>query len=511
MSGGAPADQIGMNRNPVTDVADLQAANPQSVTPAGTGATRGGLATAVQVFRSAFDLVGRMGLMMALGAIGTLAITRLLGPTHYGGYASAIATAAILGAAADFGFSMMLSRDAAGSAALHRSMLRAAYEVAIAWSAVLTVVLVALAISAGLSTDRGAVLLVLAPSMLFNGLNPARVFLIITQRTRQLLLIDVSSLIVQLTVGISVAAAGLGPIAVGITVSAGSIANNIIVSIVAARTLPPGGGEPFSRRTLVRRSAPLGLSSILVQVYLTIDVALLGWLVTGPRLGEYAAASRLVLVLAGVAGAVMSGALPTLATKAGHREELEDLARRICHWLVVGPLPLFVALMLFAGPIVTLALGSRYAHAAPLLRILAIAGCIGVFSNLVGNLMIVFHKNTAMLIQNVVAIAVNVTGNLLLVPIIGVVAAAWMTVATEAVVCIGAMIAVRGEVDLTRILSIGVRPAIAVAAASAVALALLQTPLLAAPVSALTFLLLLKLMGAWPAEFRIGRWRPSTG
>lgn len=501
-----------MKRDP-DDVADGRAAHSElAEAPAvADQVTRGGLVAAFEVFGSAFDLVGRMGLITVVGAIGTLAITRLLGPTHYGSYASAIATVAILGVAADFGFSVMLSRDAIGSSGSRKAMLRAAYEVASAWSAVLTVVVIGLAVSAGLSSDRGAVLLVLAPSMLFNGLNPARVILIITRRTRQLLVIDVATLIVQVSAGVLVAAAGLGPIAVAITVSAGSIANNLIVTAVVGRSLPSGNQERFPRRLLIRRSAPLGLASILVQVYLTIDVALLGWLVSGPRLGDYAAASKLVLVLGGLAGAVMSGALPTLSAKVTERHELEALAQRIWHWLVVGPLPLFVALALFAGPIVHLALGRQYARAAPLLQILALAGCIGVLSNLVGSLMVVFHKNTAMLVQNGAAIIVNVAGNLLFVPLIGVAAAGWMTVATELVVCIGSIVSLRGEIGLARILSVSVRPSIATAAASGVALVLLQTPLLAALASAMTFGVLIWLLGAWPAEFRLRRLWPSTG
>ena len=137
---------------------------------------------ATQVFRAALDLVGRLGLVT-------------------------VATVGVLGAA-DLGFSLMLSRDAARSPAKRRPMLRAAYEVAVVWSAFLTLVLIALAFSAGLSSDRGLVLLVLAPSLLFSGLNPARTFMVIAQRTRLLVLIDVLVLIIQVGASVFVAKRG---------------------------------------------------------------------------------------------------------------------------------------------------------------------------------------------------------------------------------------------------------------------------------------------------------------
>ncbi|MDQ6822092.1 MAG: oligosaccharide flippase family protein [Actinomycetota bacterium] len=464
---------------------------------------------AAQVFRAAVDLVGRLGLVTVLGAIATLAITRLLGPTGYGTYASAIATAALLGAAADLGFSLMLSRDAAGSPAAHRSMLRAAYEIAIAWAAVLTVILVALAFTADVASDRGMVLLVLAPSMLFNGLNPARTFMVIARRTRLLVLIDVCVITIQVGVSVLVAAQGLGPVAVAVAVSAGSIVNNLIVSVAVAKVLEPGSRERFSRRVLLARAAPLGVVSILTRVYLTIDLVLLGWLITGPRLGQYAAAAKVVTVLSAVSGAVMSGALPAMAVRVSDRRELERLIVRVWHWLVVVPLPVFVGLLLFAGPAVRLAFGARYAHASALLGILAGAGVVSVLSNLVGNLMVVFERNRALVIQNSIAIVFNVAGNLILVPQIGVVAAAWMTLATEVLVCTSAIVRLRGDLSLARLVTVSRRPVLALVVASAVALVLLDTPVVAVCASALSFLAVLSALGAWPAEFRLPRWASS--
>jgi O-antigen/teichoic acid export membrane protein len=464
---------------------------------------------AQRVAGSALNLVGQFGALTVLSTLSTIAITRLLGPSGYGVYGSAVATSALLGAMADFGFGMMLSRDMAEEKAGHRALLRSAYEVASGWSLILALAMVVMAFAAPITSQRGLALLVLAPSMAFNGLNPARVFFVVTYQTTKLVRMDVLTTLAQVLVTIAVAAAGLGPVAVAATVSIGSIVNNVIIALMAERMLGPAGAERFSRRELIRRSAPLGLLSIMTKVYLTIDLVLLGWYVTGPRLGDYAAASKILTVIAGLSGVVMGGALPALASKARVRDELRRLTERVWHWLMVGAVPLFVALALFAPLMVRIALGERYHGAVPLIRILCIAGAITVVSNLVGNVMVAVRRMRPLFIQNSAAIALNIAGNVILIPRYGVYAAAWMTAATEALVCAGSLFSLRHELDFARLVRVSVRPALATLIAAAVAVPLDRWQLIAAPVAACVFLLALSLLHAWPTEFHPARLLPA--
>ncbi len=455
------------------------------------------------VARSVLNLVGRFGAITFLSGLSTIAITRLLGPAGYGQYAAAVATWAVLGATADLGFSLMLSRDLPHLTGSHRATLRAAYEVATAWSSVLAVVMVGLAFSAGITSTRGVALLLLAPSMVFNGLNPARVFFVVRHRTGQLLRLDVITTFLQVVATVLVAALGFGVDAIIAALSAGSIVNGIVVALAAHRLLEPSDVRRIGRRDLIRRSVPLGMLAIMTKVYLTIDLVLLGWLVSGSRLGDYAAASKLLTVLATVAGVVMSGALPAISSLTGRPRDLERLVGRIWTWLAVGVVPIFAAVALFAQPLIVLLLGHSYVHAAPLLRILSLAGGVSVVNSLLGNLMIAFRKTKALFVQNTAAIVTNVTGNLLLVPRFGVTASAWLTAATELLVGLAAMAVIAREVDLGPSLAASVRPAIAVIVSGAVALLLRRWTLPAAAASSASFVLLITALRAWPADFRI--------
>ncbi len=432
---------------------------------------------------------------------GTIAIIRLLGSTSYGQYASAVATWSVLGATADFGFSLMLSRDLPHLDGSQRPILRSAYEVATAWSSLLALAMIGLSFSAGVSSPRGLALLILAPSMVFNGLNPARIFFLVRHRTGLLLRLDVSTTLLQVSATVLIAALGFGIDAVAAALSVGSIVNGVVVAIAANRLLEPAAARRTSRSDLIRRAVPLGLLAVMTKVYLMIDLVLLGWLVSGSRLGDYAAASKILTVLATVAGVIVAGALPAISSLIGRSDDLARLIARIWTWLVVGAMPIFVALALFAGPIVHVVLGPDYRSAAPLLRILSLAGALTVVNNLLGNLMIAFHKTRGLFLQNGAAIVLNVVGNLILVPKVGVLASAWLTAGCEVLVLLAAAFSLRRAVNLRSCFAQTPRPAAALILAAAVALLLAHWTVWAAVGSTSVFIAMVAVLRAWPEDF----------
>jgi N-acetylglucosaminyl-diphospho-decaprenol L-rhamnosyltransferase len=461
-----------------------------------------------RVARAAGTLAVRQGGVLVLGAVGAAVITRMLGPANYGEYASAIATWTLLGAAADFGFSLTLARDLSADPELHRPMLRSAYRVGTAWSLVLTLAVATLGIVAGVSTDRGLAMLVLAPSMAFNGLNAARTLLLVRYRMGPVMRVDLISTAIQVTGMVLVAMLGFGPVAVAAVVSLTSIVNSVAIAVVAESYLDPPGARTFPARELVRRSFPLGLMAVMSKVYLMLDLILLGWLVTGTSLGEYAAAAKLLTILTSVTALAANASLPALA-QLKRRADLERLVVQVWHWLMVTALPIFVGAAVFATTVLRVAVGSKYLGAADLLRILTLAGMIGILSNVLGMLMISKHRNRSLLIQNAAAIILNAAGNLALVPLIGVAAAAWMTAATEILVCGCAMWSLRGAVSLSGCGPVSVRPLVAIVPATVLGLLLQDTPVIGIPVYVATFGALISILRAWPEEFKRRRSRSA--
>jgi O-antigen/teichoic acid export membrane protein len=450
---------------------------------------------------SAMGLAGRRVAMTLLSGLSTAIVARLLGPAGYGQLASALATWTLILAASDFGFTLALGRDLATRIPQRGRLLRSAFELQSLWSVLLALMMALVALASSLDSTRGQVLLVLAPSVAFAGLGGARQVFTVLYSQRTVVLIDLAVIVVQVALMIVAAAAGLGAIAVAAVICCCYILNAVLVAIAAVRLMRTERPEPGMRRWLLARVAPLGLMAFLSTAYLTVDLVLLGWLVSGSSLGDYAAASKILLLLATLPGILVGAALPGFASHVANGRDLEGLAARVWHWLMVVAAPAFVAVCLFAPTVITLTVGSKYHGAIQLLRVLTLAGMIGVASMFFGTILIAKSVVRPLLAQNAVALLVNVVGNLLLVPRVGVIASAWLTVATEAIVCIGALLLLRRDFDIRRMAGVSGRPVVALAAVVVVGIALNGLPAIGIPACAIVFLAVLLTLGAWPAEF----------
>jgi len=98
-----------------------------------------------------------------------------------------------------------------------------------------------------------------------------------------------------------------------------------------------------------------------------------------------------------------------------------------------------------AKPVVVLFFGHRFESAASTLPVLAAAFILICFGYINSNILVAIDMQRRLLWISSVALIVNIVGNLILIPQIGYIGAAWMTVATEAVVYL-AMLFLIGKV-----------------------------------------------------------------
>ena len=184
------------------------------------------------------------------------------------------------------------------------------------------------------------------------------------------------------------------------------------------------------------------------------------------------------------------------------------LSARVWHWLMVSAVPMFVAIALFAPLVIRVTMGPRYADATALVRILAIYGAVSVGTNLAGNLLVAAGRLRALYAQSGAAIVGNIVANLLLIPLYGVYASAWITVATEIFVCVCAFWSARDLWSVTRMLEVSIRPLVALGVASASAAVVGQETEVGAVVVFIVMLVAcLLITKSWPEEFALGRLR----
>jgi O-antigen/teichoic acid export membrane protein len=100
-----------------------------------------------------------------------------------------------------------------------------------------------------------------------------------------------------------------------------------------------------------------------------------------------------------------------------------------------------------ATPLVRLFFGPEFTAAAPALPILGGAFVFICFGYLNGNLLVVLGLQRRFLTISLMALVFNLVGNLALVPLTGFIGAAWMTLATELLVCLACMSAILKKLE----------------------------------------------------------------
>lgn len=184
---------------------------------------------------------------------------------------------------------------------------------------------------------------------------------------------------------------------------------------------PPKG----QRHALVGFALPRTLSAALEQTLVSVDVVIIGALVGSGAAGVYGGASRFIQ-----AGMIVDSALRLVVAPrfsallhAGRREELVDTYTTATMWLVLFATPIYLLMAVFA-PVFMGVLGPDFVEGGIVLVLLS-AGAITAF--LAGNihsLLIMSGRSGWAASNKAVVVIVNILGNILLVPVYGIVAAA---------------------------------------------------------------------------------------
>jgi len=191
-------------------------------------------------------------------------------------------------------------------------------------------------------------------------------------------------------------------------------------------------------RSILLEGLPLFASSFAIVVYTRIDVVMLGMALGDATVGIYSAAVRLGEAWCFIPSALAASALPVLsALKNESRVNyVAELSRVIRHCVQAG-LVLAISVSVFSPSIIKLLYGSEFADSAQILSIYMWA----VLFIFVGIGSLPYFTAEALqkytLYRTLAGMAVNVTLNLLLIPVYGAKGAAVATVITQAVASYG--------------------------------------------------------------------------
>lgn len=240
---------------------------------------------------------------------------------------------------------------------------------------------------------------------------------------------------------------GLLPLAIAMTAT--GIVTTTLQAVAAMRVVRPQRPSRRAILRLARVGLPVGLSGLLTLAYARIDQLLVFAIAGSAAAGLYGAEYRIVEQAHLVPVSVMTTLLPILSASWKHdRKRALRISWRAAEYLSVASLGGLATAIVVARPLTVLLFGADFADAAPALPVLAGAFVFICFGYLTGNLVLISGLQRWLVGIGAVAFVLNVGGNAILIPQLGFMGAAWMTLVTEAAVVLATAVLLARRVGL---------------------------------------------------------------
>jgi len=373
---------------------------------------------------------------LGFGVVVTVLVVRTLGDSGYGQWMTIMSAFQLIGYFASLGLEQAAVREAA------REPERAGH-----WVSALVLTRLLLSLPVMLAGVVAVVALQESHAMLVAGLilvaefpfgigtSLAVVHQLQVRNTIPMAILTANGILWGICV-VVVSATGGGLVALAISFTGVSIVTATLQGIFAIRAMPLTWRPPRATiRRLVGVGAPLGAAGVLIVAYARIDQIIVFEQAGAQAAGYYGSAYRILEQVHFVPGAVITTIAPIVAALwATDRDRMLRVATLAAELLAITSLGGLAFAIVGADPFMRLIFGAEFAPAAQALPVLAGAFVFICFGYLVANLLLVVGLAKRQIVVGTVALVLNVVGNLILVPQYGFMAAAWMTLATEAVV-----------------------------------------------------------------------------
>jgi len=215
---------------------------------------------------------------------------------------------------------------------------------------------------------------------------------------------------------------------------------NLITIFILMRDVKINPLVPFDFhlwKKIFRNALPLGLAYLVVTLYAGIDTILLDKIVGEAAVGYYQAAYRFIFQAIFIPVAFVNSIFPFMAEYwKNNREKLKILFQKANDYIAIIAIPLGIFGYIIAPKLILLIYGEEYFPSILSLRILIWGVVIMYFGIVCGYMMVALNEQRKSLIINIFALIINVSLNLLLIPLMTFYGASIVTVITELVAII---------------------------------------------------------------------------
>lgn len=187
-------------------------------------------------------------------------------------------------------------------------------------------------------------------------------------------------------------------------------------------------------KTVLRAAAPFALLVGFSTIYNRIDTVLIYRILGPDQTGLYSSAYKFFDLIGFFPSVVSFSLYPIFAGLMVRNEmtQVRETIEKYFRFLIALALPIGVGGSLLALPIIIVLAGEQFISAAPVLAILVWAPAI-LISYIVANSLVISQLTRFAVIITSINMVINVAGNIVLLPILGIKAAAIMTVISEAI------------------------------------------------------------------------------
>jgi O-antigen/teichoic acid export membrane protein len=455
---------------------------------------------------------------LALGVVVTAIVVRTLGRAGYGQWSTLFIVIGLIGYFANFGMEGVALREAAKTPEHEHEWIGTVIMLRLIVLGPVMLISLAALLLLQQSHEMLIAGLILIVAMPFGGVGAlALLFQLRVDNRVPMIVLTLRSILWGGAVAIiSWRGGGMVPLAIAM---AGTNSIGSVVQALAALRLDARFPRPTRKhlRQLVRIGMPIGIAGVLVISYARIDQIIVYAIAGSKQAGLYGAVYNVLDQAHFVPISIMTTLAPVLAASwPADRARLLRTARLTGELLAIASFGGLAFAIVASGPVVHLVFGAEFAPAASVLPVLGGAFILICFGYLNGNLLLVLGLQRRLLRISLVALVVNLIGNLILVPLFGFTGAAWMTLATEAVVFVSAFSLILRALELP-VPSLGRMGRTAIAAvllgAALGALRLASAPLSVLVVAACVFypalLLGLRAFGADDVRLLLRRGTPA--
>ena len=371
-----------------------------------------------------------------LSVLTVAVMTRHLGRTGYGEFTTAISFLQFFGILVDFGLTLTMIKMISEPGADERRIVTNIFTLRVI-SGVFFFGLAAI-IAQFFPYNQSVRLAIAVGSISFLCVSLSQIFTGVFQKKLAVRLAAIAEVAGRgaLLVGVFWAArAGAGLLTI-MTILAASNILQLVLSLAFARRLVNFGwaADLPLWRVIFRQSWPIGLAIIFNLVYLKGDVIILSLFRTRAEVGLYGAAYKVLDVITILPTVFMGLVLPVLANvwTSGDRQDFNRKLGRAFEFLSILAIPLVFGTIAVASDVMTLIAGPEFAEAGPLLAVLMAAGAMVFWSALYGHTIVAIGLQRRMLWGYGADAVISLALYFLLIPRYGAVAAAWVTLFSEA-------------------------------------------------------------------------------